>query len=204
MANSPASVESPNQIWLLSSESNWLKLPSTVMTANWPAEVVTSTRRASTSWIGMVRGAFPALPFTAITALYVPAANPAELMLTNRVPVWVPVAGLTLSQGALSVTFQFSVPRPVFEMETVCGAGDGPSASPRNNSVVGATASTTVESRTSMVRWALGRPVLPKWFRARTRTWANPAVSMVRFALDEDVGVERRDVNAESLAHSTT
>jgi hypothetical protein len=52
-------------------------------------------------------------------AFKVPVARPAVLTVAVTVPVPEPEAGLTVSQGALSLDDQLSIPPPVFEMLTV-------------------------------------------------------------------------------------
>jgi hypothetical protein len=69
--------------------------------------------------------------------LYVPAARPAVLTDTVAVDGAVPLAGETLSQVALSVADQVSVPPPVLLMLRLWFAGFGPAWTPVKVKLVG-------------------------------------------------------------------
>ena len=79
---------------------------------------------------------------TVMSVVYVPAPSPVIVGVTVTVPPFVPLAGDTLSQLALSDAVQSIDPPPVFETANVLAAGDDPPAVPENASVAGVTDST--------------------------------------------------------------
>jgi len=60
----------------------------------------------------------------------VPAAKPARFALAVIVPAFIPLAGVSVSQVALPLAAQVSVPLPVLDIPIVCAAGLVPPAVP--------------------------------------------------------------------------
>jgi hypothetical protein len=93
----------------------------------------------------------------------VPADSPLIDGVTVTVPAFVPLAGATLSQLALSDAVQFSEPPPVFETASVFAAGLGPPATAENESAAGDTdnAGGVGASSVSVTGIVFGEPVTP-------------------------------------------
>ena len=66
-----------------------------------------------------------------------PAASPAVFTLADIVPAFVPLAGVSVSQAALSLAVQVKVPLPVLEILMGLGAGFVPPTVPVNVRLVG-------------------------------------------------------------------
>ena len=66
-----------------------------------------------------------------------PATSPAVFTLAAIVPAFVPLVGVSVSQAALSLAAQVSVPLPVLDTPIICAAGLAPPAAPEKARLVG-------------------------------------------------------------------
>src|SRR4051794_29163242 len=98
------------------------------------------TAGSTVSVTGIVLGEPPAPEAVTVTSVvYGPAAKPVMPGVTVTVPEFVPPAGDTLSQLALSEAVQFSVPPPGLLTASVLAAGLAPPAVAANDRLAGLT-----------------------------------------------------------------
>ena len=106
----------------------------------------------------------PATPAaaTVTVAVYVPEDIPAAFAATLNVPAFVPEAGETVSQPALLLAVHTNVPPPLFDTETLCGAGFDPPAVPENDNAAVETFSAGAGAATvNVTAIDFGDPVAP-------------------------------------------